>query len=509
MTTPKESYPNEYWAFRLGRVTVELEREIVETLLHGWPVEGDPAEYPKRHIGDRYPQIEKKWLEIQICLREIGAGGQSNVATAVEDALKLWTKCRKAVYEAIVSAPLYEIEEARSNIIEEYRFDGDFGPYLELISCLRGMEPTKIRGRGRPRKTDSQPGTFTSPFSIAEWTGFQKHVEKVANRLSQSGSFYRISKSLHGLCNSDDFRINRHTTSQPATAETVKEESPSDSLEISNLELLTRLEKWARDQIDVLSEMGVKTEHFAVEQSSFEAFYENLEAGLRSVEESLKSYDKRERFDSAVLPEFHSMEQLRWEEATIRVKIPEENPFVENNTMVEIRARGVSVYRKASELGFASAQGKPLKLFETLFKFSKENGCIQWSDSKRYTPQRKIIDDEENNYVPSLVESEEKENDYKPNLDGSEDSEGDDLESNNFDHSERNRGAPLKPDVDKKQVSLLRKHLKSLMGIDDDPFYPHNRHDRKSRQLGMSGKRYEMKCTCLYDIIGSDGKIRA
>jgi hypothetical protein len=239
--------------------------------------------------------------------------------------------------------------------------------------------------------------------------------------------------------------------------------------------------------------LGVETADLAWNVSSERDFGTRLRLTLEELEEQLVSFEWKNDPNAVSMPVFKYMESLSWDEVSISL----EEPDATTDPWIVIQARGGFVKKRASELGFFTQRGYPAKRLHTLSKFCRAEGFVTWPDTRANETVKKRLEDEEND--PQVLQRTDEEDDREESG-GDEDT----LEGVEGDREPVSR-ARSNPPIEKHHAPGLGNHLKDLLGIDEDPFYPYDRPEGETvERRSESGKKlpprqvkgYKLKCVC-------------
>jgi hypothetical protein len=261
----------------------------------------------------------------------------------------------------------------------------------------------------------------------------------------------------------------------------------------SNNEFYRELSDVVEKQLELLASLGVETADLAWNVSSERDFGTRLRLTLEELEEQLVSFEWKNDPNAVSMPVFKYMESLSWDEVSISL----EEPDATTDPWIVIQARGVLVKKRASELGFFTQRGYPAKRLHTLAKFCRAEGFVTWPDTRANETVKKRLEDEEND--PQVLQRTDEEDDREESGGDEDTLEGVEGEQETVSQ------VRLKSPVEKHQVHLFRNHLKDLLGIDEDPFYPYARPAGETvERRSESGKKlpprqvkgYKLKCMC-------------
>jgi hypothetical protein len=482
MAPSKDNRSREYWAFGLGRLIAQLPVVIEETyLIDSFPLVEPSSDSEKpTHLRDEFSRFDHIVAEIEATLVQLRDDGPSNLKAAADASLKAFGEVTKLMMDALGNGQAAEAAEFYSELEDICRpwpgtkFD-DFALRKFLAEFRGDQKPTNPEklGRGRPKKTISKEVESQFPLLSDVWKRFTKTIETVSKRLNKSVVLYNLGKALEEASNAQHLK--------PIT-------SPHDK---SNNEFYRELSDVVEEQLELLASLGVETADLAWNVSSERDFGTRLRLTLDELEEQLVSFEWKHDPNAVAIPEFRSMKSLNWKEVSISL---EETNI---DSWIVIQARGVSVNKRASELGFFTKHGKPATRLTTLSTLCRAEGFVTWPDTRANETVKKRLEDEEND-LP-VFERTDGEGDE-------EESGGDEDILEGFEgKQEKVSRARLKPPIEKHQVHLFRNHLKDLLGIDEDPFYPYDRPEGETvERRSQSGKKmpprqlkgFKLKCSC-------------
>ena len=487
MAPSKENRSREYWAFRLGRLTAQLPLVIEETyLIDSFPLVKPSFDLEKpTHLRDEYPRFDHIVAEIEVTLSRLKDDGPSNLKAAADASLKAFGEVTNLMMDALENGLAAEVATFYSELQDicvpwpGTKFD-DFALRKFLAEFRGDQKPTNPEksGRGRPKKTISKEADTQLPLLSDTWKRFTGTVETLSKRLNKSVVLYNLGKALEEASNAQHLKS---TTSQH---------------DKSNNEFYRELSDVVKEQLGLLASLGVETVDLAWNVSSERDFETRLQQTLEELEKQLVSFEWHNAPNTVSIPEFKSMKNLSWEEVAISL----ETPDATSDPWIVIQARGVSSRKRSSEFGFFTERGKPATRLFTLAKFCRANGFIYWPDSKATETVSKRLEDEENDL--KVFGRTDEEDDREVAGDDDDTLEGVD------DKQETVPRVRRKPPVEKHQVQLFRNHLKDLLGIDDDPFYPYDRPKGETvERRTSSGKKlpsrqlkgFKLKCSCNLD----------
>ena len=161
MTPSKDSRPREYWAFRFGRLAVQLPRVIEQAYIHdSLPIDEPAVEDKADHPRDKFPSVDRVFADIEEALINLRDNGPSNLKTAAEDAFKAFDEFKRLILHALVDGDSVVVANHFSFLQDEclprrgQSFDDSV--LREFLATFRGDQkptnPEKL-GRGRPKKT--------------------------------------------------------------------------------------------------------------------------------------------------------------------------------------------------------------------------------------------------------------------------------------------------------------------------------------------------------------------
>lgn len=483
MTPSKDSCPREYWAFRFGRLAVQLPRVIEQAYIHdSLPIDEPAVEDKPDHPRDKFPSVDRVFADIEEALINLRDNGPSNLKKSAVDALKAFDEFKRLILHALADGDAEVVANHFSFLQDEclprrgQSFDDS--ALREFLAIFRGDDkPPRLEKLkpGRPRKPVATPKESQLPLTSNAWNNFNNKIQAVSKRLNKFVVLYNLGKAL------EEASDPQHLKSMTAQHDK------------ANNEFYRELSDVVEESLELLASLGVETADLAWNVSSERDFGTRLRLTLEELEEQLVSFEWKNDPSDVAVPEFKSMKSLSWEEVSIAI----EKPDATIDPWIVIKARGVSVKKRASELGFFTEHGKPATRLTTLAKFCRSKGFIRWSDSKATVNVRKRLEDAENDIqVSERIDREG----YREELGGDEDT----LESIEGESEVASR-ARLTPPVEKHQVHLIRKHLNGLLGIDEDPFYPYHRPEGETvERRSQSGKQlpprqlkgFKLKCSC-------------
>jgi hypothetical protein len=486
MTPSKDSWPREYWAFRFGRLAVQLPRVIEQAYIHdSLPIDEPAVEDKADHPRDKFPSVDRVFADIEEALINLRDNGPSNLKTAAEDAFKAFDEFKRLILHALADGDAGVVANHFSFLQDEclprrgQSFDDSV--LREFLAKFRGDQkptnPEKL-GRGRPKKTISKEAESQFPLLSDAWNRFTKTIETVSKRLNKSVVLYNMGKALEEASNAQHLK------------------SMTSRHDKSNNEFYRELSDVVEKQLELLASLGVETADLAWNVSSERDFGTRLRLTLEELEEQLVSFEWKNDPNAVAITEFRSMKSLSWDEVSISL---EETDATTIDPCIVIEARCVSVKKRASELGFFTEHGRPATRLVTLAKFCRAEGFVTWPDTRANETVKKRLEDEENDLQVFQRTDEE---DDREESGGDEDT----LEGVEGDREPVSR-ARSKPPIEKHHAHLFRNHLKDLLGIDEDPFYPYDRPEGETvgrrSQLGKTlpprqVKGYKLKCMCSY-----------
>jgi hypothetical protein len=484
MAPSKDNRSREYWAFRLGRLIAQLPVVIEETyLIDSFPLVKPSSDLEKpTHLRDEFSRFDHTVTEIEATLAQLRDDGPSNLKAAVDASLKAFGEVTNLMVDALENGQAAEAAAFYSELEDICRpwpgtkFD-DFALRKFLAEFRGDQKPTNPEklGRGRPKKTIFKEAESQFPLLSDAWKRFTKTIETVSKRLNKSVVLYNLGKALGEASNAQHLK------------------SMTSQYDKSNNEFYRELSDVVEEQLELLASLGVKTADLAWNVSSERDFGTRLRLTWEELEEQLVSFEWKIDPNAVAIPEFKSMKSLNWKEVSISL----EEPDVTIDPWIVIQARGVSVKKRASELGFFTERGKPATRLITLTTFCREEGFVTWPDTRANETVKKRLEDEEND--PQVLQRTDEEDDR-------EESGGDgDTPEVVEDEQETVSRVRLKSPVEKHQVHLFRNHLKDLLGIDEDPFYPYDRPEGETvERRSQSGKKmpprqlkgFKLKCSC-------------
>jgi len=480
MAPSKDSWPREYWAFRLGRLVAQLPRVIEQAYIYdSLPIDEPAVEDKPDHPRDKFPSVDRVFADIEETLINLRNNGPSNLKTAAEDALKAFDEFRRLILHVLADGDSAVVANHFSFLQEECRplrgQSFDDSALREFLARFRGDDkPPSLEKLkpGRPRKSVATPKERQLPLTSKVWKNFNKKIQAVSKRLNKSVVLYNLGKAM------EEMNDPQHLKSMTAQHDK------------SNNEFYRGLNDVVEDSLELSASLGVETADLAWNVSSDRDLGTRLRITLAELEEQLVSFEWKNDSGVVALPEFRGMNNLSWKEVAIAIKTPDAT----TDPWIVIQARGVSVKKRASELGFFTQRGKPATRLFTLAKFCRAEGFVTWPEARANETFKKRIEDEEND----LHVYERTDGESDPEESGGDE---DTLESGQETESRVRR----RPPVEKHHVHHFRRHLKDLLGIDEDPFSPYHRPwgetvERRtpagkklpSRQL----KGYKIKCSC-------------
>ena len=310
MTPSKDSRPREYWAFRFGRLAVQLPRVIEQAYIHdSLPIDEPAVEDKADHPRDKFPSVDRVFADIEEALINLRDNGPSNLKTAAEDAFKAFDEFKRLILHALVDGDSVVVANHFSFLQDEclprrgQSFDDSV--LREFLAKFRGDEiPAKSRKRrpGRPRKPIATPKESQLPLTSNAWKNFNKKIQVVSKRLDKSVVFYNLGKALEKASNAQHLK------------------SMTSRHDKSNNEFYRELSDVVEKQLELLASLGVETADLAWNVSSERDFGTRLRLTLEELEEQLVSFEWKNDPNAVAITEFRSMESLSWDEVSISLE---------------------------------------------------------------------------------------------------------------------------------------------------------------------------------------------
>ncbi|MDB4671728.1 hypothetical protein OAF34_06280 [Pirellulaceae bacterium] len=476
MTRKKEPYPVQYWAFRLGRLVERLSRIVESVYLvesHPHDKKGDSED--SAHVRDEFAVLDQALNDVENALDGLWGRGQSNLKQASIEAKEAFTELVDRLQEGLSNGEALKLSRQFSDLQEiSWEFEGEpFGdwPINKFLASFRGEELSESipkRGRGRPRKKPKMEGEIESPLTSESYRRFDNSVKKIVSRLGDSSALLNIGRNLERAC-------------QPWRVKATFEAHGKSWRETYRV-IGQNVEK----SLNHLAEEGVSTAAlpwYALPESDLET---RVNQTVDEVEERLKSFESNKQKNSFVITPLASLPDLRWEEVTIEVNSP--GPTLQFGQLsVKFSARRVEVKRTLEEIGFLKRGGQAKKVVSTLTAFALNDGFIAWPKTGvagTEVKKRKSLEDEENAGLEEASENKE---------------EQEALEKHGLQKVVAQKSiTPTIKIVTEKDVSDFRIILKSLLQLDDDPFYPYDNPFGESNRgyHAVAEKGYRLKCDC-------------
>lgn len=203
-TPMEEIYPNEYLAFRLGRLMMQLPRAIENAyLIDSFPlcdVYRNSSDRP--HVRDEFGVLDRVLAYLETTLEQLNANAPSISKQVVQEALAALSEVTHQVLTGLGNGDAAQLSEWYSELGDITRecsyekFADD--PLNRFLAKFRGEDALdeETPAKSYPPKLNG----IESPLNCESWEGFKKRIHELVSRLGELSAFFEIGRSLEQRC---------------------------------------------------------------------------------------------------------------------------------------------------------------------------------------------------------------------------------------------------------------------------------------------------------------------